>query len=54
MCYAVITLSCGYVRVCCISKADYDGRFGKGYTICRNNPRSTNYCYKDYYIEKEV
>lgn len=47
-------LARGYVRVGRVIKADYNGRFGKGYTICRNNPRSTNYCFKDYYIEKEV
>ena len=49
-------LARGYVKVGHEVKADYSGRFGKGYTVCRNNPRSTRYCYKSYYIEssKEV
>lgn len=34
-------------------KDPHNGRFGKGYIIKRNNPKSSRYCYIDYYIEKE-
>ena len=30
----------------------YKGRFGEGLTIKCNNPNSTRYCYKVYFIEK--
>lgn len=30
----------------------YNGRFGEGITIKCNNPNSTRFCYKVYYIEK--
>lgn len=28
----------------------YKGKFGKGYTIRRHNPQSTQYCYITYYV----
>lgn len=31
-------------------KEAYSGRFGTGYTVKRNNPDSTRYCYIDYYV----
>lgn len=31
-------------------KEAYAGRFGTGYTVKRNNPNSTRYCYIDYYV----
>lgn len=31
---------------------EYKGRFGTGYTIERNNPNSTMYCFKSYYVKK--
>ena len=40
----------GYVRVNEHIKEPYSGRFGKGYTVKYNNPNSTRYCYKDYYV----
>lgn len=29
---------------------EYEGRFGKGYTIDRPRWDTTQYCYRDYYI----
>lgn len=31
---------------------EYNGRFGKGYTVKTANYLSTNYCYITYYIEE--
>ena len=45
------SLSRGYVRVGQKIKEEYNGRFGKGYTIKRHNPNSTQYCYITYYVE---
>nr|DAR00558.1 MAG TPA: hypothetical protein [Caudoviricetes sp.] len=46
-------LTRGYVSVKTNGiKSAYTGRFGTGYTVKRNNPDSTRYCYVDYYIEK--
>lgn len=28
----------------------YEGRFGKGYTVKRNNPDSTRYCIIEYWV----
>lgn len=51
--YHHTSLTRGYVSVKTDGiKADYTGRFGTGYTVKRNNPDSTRYCYVDYYIEK--
>lgn len=32
-------------------KEPYSGRFGTGYTIRRNNSKSSRYCFIDYYID---
>jgi hypothetical protein len=51
--YHHTALTRGYVSVKANGiKSAYTGRFGTGYTVKRNNPDSTRYCYVDYYIEK--
>jgi hypothetical protein len=45
------SLTRGYVKVNQQIKEEYNGRFGKGYTIKRHNPNSTQYCYITYYVE---
>lgn len=51
--YHHTALTRGYVSVKSNGvKADYSGKFGTGYTVKRNNPDSTRYCYVDYYIAK--
>lgn len=46
-------LTRGYVSVKEVNgiKENYNGKFGTGYTIKRNNPNSSRYCYIDYYVE---
>ena len=52
--YHHTALSRGYVSTKIDGiKEPYSGRFGNGYTVKRNNPKSSRYCYIDYYIEKE-
>lgn len=48
--YHHTSLCRGYVRINEHIKEPYIGRFGKGYTVKYNNPNSTRYCYKDYYV----
>lgn len=50
--YHHTSLTRGYVSVNETEgiKESYSGRFGTGYTIKRNNPNSTRYCYIDYYV----
>jgi hypothetical protein len=49
--YHHTALTRGYVSVKSEGvREDYTGRFGTGYTIKRNNPDSTRYCYIDYYV----
>ena len=51
--YHHTALTRGYVSVKSEGvREDYTGRFGTGYTVKRNNPNSTRYCYIDYYIAK--
>lgn len=45
------SLTRGYVKVNQEVKEEYNGRFGKGYTVKRHNPNSTQYCYITYYVE---
>lgn len=47
-------LTRGYVSVKEIEgiKEDYSGKFGTGYTIKRNNPNSTRYCFIEYWVEE--
>lgn len=33
-------------------KEEYNGKFGKGYTVKRHNSESTRYCFVDYYVEQ--
>lgn len=33
-------------------KNEYNGRFGKGYTIKTHNPNSTRYCFITYYVKE--
>lgn len=40
----------GYVGVNKIIISPYEGKFGKGYTLDKNNPRSTQYCIREYWI----
>lgn len=49
------SMSRGYVSKKAIEgiKEEYNGRFGKGYTIKTNNPNSTRYCFISYYTEVE-
>lgn len=42
----------GYVGVNKIIISPYEGKFGKGYTLDKNNPRSTQYCIREYWIYK--
>lgn len=42
----------GYVKVKEINVNAYRGRFGTGYTVCRNNPNSSRYMIIDYYVKK--
>lgn len=44
----------GYIPVGKEIKEPYKGRYGRGYVIKRNNPRSSRYYLKDYYIRKVV
>lgn len=50
--YHHTSLTRGYVSVKDENgiKEPYKGRFGVGYTVKRNNPDSTRFCYIDYYI----
>ena len=53
--YSHESLCLGYVKKnasAWLETEYYKGRFGKGITIKCNNPNSTRYCYKAYYIEK--
>ena len=52
--YHHTSLTRGYVSVKAHDgiKEPYKGRFGEGYTIKRHNPRSTSYCFIEYYITK--
>lgn len=50
--YHHTALTRGYVKVGHEIKEPYKGRFGTGYILLRNNPRSSQYCLKDYYVEK--
>lgn len=45
-------LAQGYVSVKAKNgiKAPYSGKYGTGYIVKRHNPRSTRYCYIDYYV----
>ena len=43
-------LSRGYIKKDEVKIRIYSGKFGVGYTIDRNNPQSTNYFLRDYYI----
>lgn len=47
-----VALTRGYVSVKAVDgiKEDYEGRFGKGYTVKRHNPDSTRYCFIEYYV----
>ena len=47
-------LTLGYVSVKNMEgiKEEYNGKFGKGYTVKRHNPESTRYCFIDYYVEQ--
>lgn len=51
--YHHTALTRGYVSVKAADgiREDYKGRFGTGYTVLRHNPNSTQYCYKEYYVE---
>lgn len=42
----------GYVGVNKIIISPYEGKFGKGYTLDKNNPSSTQYCIREYWIYK--
>lgn len=49
--YHHTALTRGYVSVKSEGiKEEYAGKFGTGYTVKRNNPDSTRYCYIDYYV----
>lgn len=41
----------GYIKVNTEKVEEYKGRFGKGYKIYCNNPKSTQYCLVDYFIK---
>lgn len=45
-------LTRGYVSVHALDgiMEEYSGRFGNGYTIKRNNPNSTRYCFIEYWV----
>ena len=46
-------LTRGYVSIKSAGiKEEYNGRYGKGYTVKTYNPNSTRYCYISYYIEQ--
>lgn len=45
-------LSRGYIGVNKMSISAYDGKFGKGFTIDKHNPNSTNYFIREYWIYK--
>lgn len=46
------SLSNGYVRKNALyNPQPYKGRFGVGFFVKTNNPKSTRYCYKTYYVE---
>ena len=48
-------LTRGYVskKIKTTKPKEYNGYFGKGYTVKSHNSRSTRYCYITYYVEKE-
>lgn len=43
-------LARGYVRVGHEVKEPYNGKFGRGYKLYKNNPCSSRYCIVEYYI----
>ncbi|MDO5391014.1 MAG: hypothetical protein Q4F24_08025 [Eubacteriales bacterium] len=45
-------LTRGYVRKGQEIREGYKGKFGVGYTIKRNNPNSSRFCFITYYIEQ--
>ena len=46
-------LTRGYVSVKSEGiREDYNGRYGKGYTVKTHNPKSTRYCLISYCIEQ--
>ena len=44
----------GYIPVGKEIKEPYRGKYGRGYIIKRNNPRSNRFYLKDYYIRQVV
>ena len=44
------SLACGYVSTKEVKIEEYDGRYGKGLKVYRNNPRSNRYCIVDYWV----
>lgn len=43
-------LAKGYIGVNQMKISAYDGKFGKGFTIDKHNPHSTNYYIREYWI----
>lgn len=51
--YHHTSLARGYVSVKSEGiREAYNRKFGTGYTVKRNNPGSTRYCFVDYYINQ--
>lgn len=48
------SLTQGYVstKVDHTAPAKYDGKYGVGYTTLSNNPRSTSYCFINYWLKR--